>query len=303
MRKFFNRLWRLVTAPFRLVWAIITFPFRAYRQIHSFLTEEPDEHALVDVISNTVSSQDVRQSLWDHVEDLRKHLLRALLGLALAVGVSFIFTQKIIEYLAIPIGGLPELRAIEVTESIGVFMKVALLSGAVLSLPYIAFEFWLFAAPGLKPSSRRFGLLAIPLASLLFTGGMAFSYYVMMPAALPFLLNFMGIQAELRPLSYYNFITGVMFWIGVAFEFPLLIYVLTAVGFIKPKTLAEQWRLAIVLIAVMAAAITPTVDPVNMALVMAPMSALYFVSIGLSHIAYRGRIQQQSLDSTNKEGE
>jgi sec-independent protein translocase protein TatC len=303
MRNFFNKLWRLVTAPFRLAWIILTFPYRAYRQIHSFLTEEPDEHALIDVISDTVSNQDVRQSLWDHVEDLRKHLFRALLGLALAVGVSFIFTQDLIEYLAAPVGGLPELRAIEVTESIGVFMKVALLSGAVLSLPYIAFEFWLFAAPGLRSSSRRFGLLAIPLATILFTGGMAFSYYVMMPAALPFLLNFMGIQAELRPLSYFNFITGVMFWIGVAFEFPLLIYVLTAIGFIKPRVLAEQWRLAIVLIAVMAAAITPTVDPVNMALVMAPMSALYFVSIGLSFIAYRGRVQQQATESGSEEGE
>ena len=82
-----------------------------------------------------------------------------------------------------------------------------------------------------------------------------------------------------------------MFWIGVSFEFPLVIYVLTAIGFIKPKVLVEQWRLAIILIAVLAAAITPTVDPVNMTLVMAPMTLLYFVSIGLSYIAYRGRTQ------------
>ncbi len=302
MRKFFGGLWWVVSAPFRLVWWILASPFRVYRQIRFFLTEEPDEHALIDVISNTVSSQDVRQSLWDHIEDLRKHLLRAILGLAVAVGISFAFTQKLIDFLARPIGGLMEMRAIEVTESIGVFMKVALLSGMVLSLPYIAFEFWLFAAPGLRPRSRSFGLLAIPLATLLFISGMAFSYYVMMPAALPFLLNFMGIQAQLRPQSYFNFITGVMFWIGVSFEFPLLIYVLTSIGFIKPKVLAEQWRLAIVLIAVLAAAITPTVDPVNMALVMAPMSLLYFVSIGLSYVAYRGRMQQLRTDAEHKEG-
>jgi sec-independent protein translocase protein TatC len=302
MRKIFNGLWWLVSAPFRLAWWILTLPFRIYRQARTFLTDEPDEHALIDVISNTVSSQDVRQSLWDHIEDLRKHLLRSILGLAVAVGFSFIFTQKLIDYLALPIGGLNELRAIEVTESIGVFMKVALLSGVVLALPYIAFEFWLFAAPGLKPRSRSFGLIAIPLASLLFISGMAFSYYVMMPAALPFLLNFMGIQAQLRPQSYFNFVTGVMFWIGVAFEFPLLIYVLTSIGLVKPRVLAEQWRLAIVLIAVLAAAITPTVDPVNMALVMAPMSVLYFISIGLSYIAYRGRIQQQRVNPSTEEG-
>jgi sec-independent protein translocase protein TatC len=302
MHKIFSGLWWLVTAPFRLLWWIVTFPFRSYQQIHEFLTDEPEEHALVDVLSNTISDKDVRQSLWDHIEAFRKHLLRSLLALTLAVIVSFIFTQPLINYLALPIGGLKALKAIEVTESIGVFMKVALLSGVVLSLPYIAFEFWLFAAPGLRPRSRSFGLIAIPLASLLFIGGMAFAYYIMLPTALPFLINFMGIQAQLRPQSYYNFVTGVMFWIGVAFEFPLVIYALTAIGFVKPTVLAEQWRLAIVLIAILAAAITPTVDPVNMTLVMAPMTLLYFVSIGLSQIAYRGRVKQEKEKALDEEG-
>jgi len=188
-----------------------------------------------------------------------------------------------------------------VTESVGVFMRVAVLSGITISLPYIAFEFLLFFAPGLKPRSKKFGLVGIPLATLLFTSGMAFAFFIMMPAALPFLLNFMGIQAELRPQSYFNFITGVMFWIGVSFEFPLVIYVLTAMGLIKPKVLAEQWRLAVVLIAILAAAITPTIDPVNMALVMAPMILLYFVSIGLSKIAYRERERQTRNDPLERE--
>ena len=293
MRKFFKGLWWFISAPFRLLWAIITFPFRAYRNIHHFMTEEPDEHPLMDVVSGVVTDKDIRQAMMDQIEDLRKHLLRSLLGLALFVGISFAFTSPLINYLAQPVGGLETLKAIEVTESVGVFMKVALLSGIVLALPYIAFEFWLFAAPGLRPRSRSFGLIAIPISVILFVGGMAFAYYGMMPTALEFLINFMGIQAELRPQSYFNFVTGVMFWIGVSFEFPLVIYVLTSIGFVKPKVLAEQWRLAIILIAVLAAAITPTVDPVNMALVMAPMSLLYFISIGLSFIAYRGRTREQ----------
>jgi sec-independent protein translocase protein TatC len=102
----------------------------------------------------------------------------------------------------------------------------------------------------------------------------------------------MGIQAQLRPNSYFSFVTGLMFWIGISFEFPLVIYVLTAIGFVKPQILAQQWRIAIVVIAIVAAAITPTVDPVNMSLVMIPMSLLYFVSIGLSYIAYAGRGKQ-----------
>ena len=305
MRKFFSGLWRLVTAPFRLLWRIVTYPFRAYRQIQIFLTEEPDEHALMDVVSGVVSDKEIRQAMWEQVEDLRKHLLRAIVVLSVAVGISFVFTEALLNFLASPVpgGGLDAMKAIEVTESIGVFMKVALLSGIAMSLPYIAFEFWLFAAPGLRPGSRKFGLIAIPLATLLFICGMAFAYYVMMPAALPFLLDFMGIRAELRPASYFNFITGVMFWIGIAFEFPLIIYVLTSIGFVKPQALSEHWRIAIVLIAVLAAAITPTVDPVNMALVMAPMSLLYFISIGLSYVAYRGRIRKNQEELVPQEGE
>ncbi|HSB01864.1 MAG TPA: twin-arginine translocase subunit TatC, partial [Anaerolineales bacterium] len=80
-----------------------------------------------------------------------------------------------------------------------------------------------------------------------------------------------------------------MFWLGVFFEFPLVIYILTSMGFVQPKVLAQQWRLAIVIIAIIAAIVTPTVDPVNMGLVMLPMSLLYFISIGLSYIAYAGR--------------
>jgi Sec-independent protein secretion pathway component TatC len=98
----------------------------------------------------------------------------------------------------------------------------------------------------------------------------------------------------LRPASYFNFVTGVMFWIGLSFEFPLVIYALDFDRLYQSKGTGEQWRLAIILIAVLAAAITPTVDPVNMALVMGPMTLLYFISIGLSRIAYRARMRQES---------
>lgn len=232
--------------------------------------------------------------LWDQVEALRMHLLRAVLSLVLTVSASFFFTQKIIYFLSQPVGGLDKLKAIEVTESVSVFMKVSLFSGIALAIPYIAFELWWFAAPGLRPRERKMGLAGIPLAAIFFLGGAAFTFFVMLPAALPFLNNFLGIKTELRPESYFSFVTSLMFWIGVSFEFPLVIYVLSALGFIKPDVLAQQWRLAIVIIAIVAAAITPTIDPVNQGLVMAPMILLYFISIGLSSIAYAGRKRSQA---------
>lgn len=289
MRKFFKRLGRIVTAPFRFTWFIITAPFKGIKKAKTFLNEEPEEHSLLDTTASVFQSSDARESLFNEIEILRHHIFRSLIAITIGVAISFIFTQKLIEYLSQPIGGIDALRAIEVTESIGVFMRVALMSGVILALPYIAFEFWFFFAPGLKPRAKKSGLIGIPFATLLFLAGAAFAYFVMMPAALPFLLNFMGIQAELRPASYFSFLIGVMFWIGIAFEFPLVIYALSAVGFVKPQVLKEQWRLAIVIIAVIAAAITPTVDPVNMALVMLPMTVLYFISIALSYLAYNNR--------------
>jgi len=293
MSKLLKAFWRVITIPFVLVFNILALPFRLTRKAYHFLNDDiEEEHSLVDTFSSLATESDVRASLWDHIEALRMHLLRAVLSLVVTVIISFSFTQKIIEFLAQPVGGLDKLKAIEVTESVGVFMRAALLSGIALALPYIAFEFWLFAAPGLKPRERKYGLAGIPLAALFFLGGMVFCYFVLLPSALNFLLNFMGIQAELRPSSYFSFVTGLMFWIGVAFEFPLVIYILTSVGFVRPQVLAQQWRLAIVIISIAAAAITPTVDPVNMSLVMIPMSLLYFLSIGLSYIAYAGRINR-----------
>jgi sec-independent protein translocase protein TatC len=300
MRRFLRRLWRVITFPFRAVWWIITLPFRTIGAARRFMSTEPEEHPLGDVFIDLAQNPTSREMFWEQVDALRGHLLRAILGIVLGVGISFVFTQQLVEFLARPIGGLSALKAIEVTESVGVFMKVALLAGLAIALPYVAFEFWLFAAPGLRPRERWYGLIGIPLAAIFFVAGMAFTYYMLLPSALPFLLNFLGIQAQVRPQSYFDFVTGLLFWIGIAFEFPLVIYVLTAMGLIKPRVLAQQWRIAVVAIAVLAAAITPTVDPVNMGLVMLPMTLLYFISIILSFIAYSGRRKSADKESVEE---
>ena len=275
---------RLITAPFRWAGNII-------RESRQFLAEEPEDTPLAESIQKAVENP---YDILYHLDALRKHLFRAIAALAVTTVLSFIFTRQIIDWLATPIGGIEKLIVIDPTEPIGTFMRVALLVGFAIAFPYIALELWLFVAPGLKRDSRMFVLAAIPLATLFFVGGMAFARFVMLPAALPFLVNFLGVAADIRVSSYVRFVTGIMFWVGVAFEFPLVIYVLARIGLVKAKMLADQWRLAIVIIAVVAAAITPTVDPVNMALVMAPMIGLYFLSIGLAYFAQRGRLRSQA---------
>lgn len=289
MRKFFQGLWRIVTFPFRLVFNIIAFPFRAIFRFFRFLNTEPDERPIADVFVDIVSKPDVRDMLWDQVEALRMHLFRSIGVLAAAVIASFWVAEPAMNYLSIPVGGLDKLQAIQVTEEIGVFMRVAMSVGIAVAFPYIAFELWWFAAPGLRPREKKLGLVGIPLASALFLTGMAFTYYIMLPAALPFLGGFTKIAQFWTANEYFGFVTGLMFWIGLFFEFPLVIYVLTSIGLVKPEILLQQWRLAVVIIAILAAAVTPTVDPVNMGLVMLPMILLYFISIGLSYLAYAGR--------------
>ena len=303
MRKFLLGLWKVLTFPFRLLFSVLAFPFRSVARFRKFINTEPEERPLTEVFVELTTNQDTRQMLWDQIETLRMHLLRSLLALVVTICISFFFTDRLMQFLAEPVGGLIKLVSIDMTESIGVYMKVALFSGLALAIPYIAFEFWLFAAPGLRAREKKMGLYGIPLTLLFFLGGVAFTYYVMLPSAIPFLIDFMGMKTDPRPQSYFSLVTGLMFWIGVSFEFPLVIYVLTGMGFIKPKVLAEQWKMAIVVIAIVAAIITPTVDPINQGLVMAPMIGLYFISIGLSYIAYAGRKQNLSKDQENAAGE
>jgi sec-independent protein translocase protein TatC len=289
MRNFLRRAWRVATFPIRLIFDLIAFPFRALKRFRAYLNTEPEERPVTEVFADLVTSSETRQMMWEQVDALRMHLLRAVLALALAVIASFWVAEELMEFFARPVGGLENLQAIQVTEEIGVFMRVAMSAGLAVAFPYIAFELWLFAAPGLRSRERKLGLVGIPLSTVLFLSGMAFTFYILLPAALPFLAGFTKIAQFWAAREYFSFVTGLMFWIGLFFEFPLVIYGLSAMGLVQPRFLAEQWRLAVVIISVIAAAITPTIDPVNMGLVMIPMTLLYFISIGLSFIAEAGR--------------
>jgi sec-independent protein translocase protein TatC len=286
MRKFLRNLWQIISLPFRIIFWIVrrlaSWIKQVGSEIQGFFAEEVEDAPVGDALSK---AWDHPQELLVHIDALRKHLLRSVAALAITTALSFTFFDQILTFLSRPLHG-EKLVAIEVTEPIGTVMKVSLLAGVALAFPYIALEVFLFIAPGLSRNSRIYGLFAIPIATVFFLGGMAFAYFIMLPAALPFLLNFVkGITTIPRPKSYLDFVTAILFWLGVFFEFPLVVFLLAKVGLIKASFLAKQWRFAVVIIALIAAAITPTVDPVNMSLVMGPMVLLYFFSIFLAKIA------------------
>ena len=229
-----------------------------------------------------------------HFTELRKRLLVMVVALAVGVIASFAFSQKIAEFLAAPIGGLSAMSSIEVTENVSAFMKISLLSGVILALPVLLFEVLAFVLPGLKPSERKWIWMVIPMATVFFVGGVAFAYFVMLPAALPFLLDFMGITTSPRPSNYFSFVLNLMFWVGVCFEMPLVVFVLARLGIVNVKGLLKQWRVAIIGSAVLAALITPTPDPVNMGLMMIPLLGLYIVSILFAIFARRPDKKKES---------
>jgi sec-independent protein translocase protein TatC len=226
--------------------------------------------------------------LLKHLDELRVRIFKAFLALILTTGVSFAFSQQIIEYLASPIGGISKLVSIELTENIAIFMKVSLLGGFLLGMPVIFYQIMAFVLPGLKRNEQTWLLVMVPFATLLFAAGVAFTWFVMLPTAIPFLTSFMGITTQVRPENYFEFITRLMFWIGICFELPLIIMFLAKLKIVTARQLLNGWRYAVVVMALVAAAVTPTVDPVNMGLVMAPLMGLYIISIILAAIVGRG---------------
>jgi sec-independent protein translocase protein TatC len=292
MRNFFRRIWNAVTFPFRWLGNLIAHPFRA---VYRYMTNVPNSRSIIDTMAVLAQEDQARQSLIEHIEKFRMHLLRSLAALFIATAAAWTFIKPITEFLAEPIGGQKALQIIDLTEGVSVYMKVAFLTGFAVSIIYIAFEFWFYAAPGLTVRERWSTLIGIPLSAILFWLGVWFTYTYMLPTAIQILQSVGDFQANITADKYYSLITRLLLWIGLFFEFPLVTTILTRVGVITPKALASQWRLAIVVIGVIAAVITPTTDIGSMALVMAPMIVLYFISIGLSFLVYRRKTQDESL--------
>ncbi|MEX1248465.1 MAG: twin-arginine translocase subunit TatC [Anaerolineales bacterium] len=288
MRSLLKKIGRGLALPFRIVGVLLR---RLFSGPLRFFTEEPEDTPLGETVQKALTHP---SEVLQHLVALRGHLLRATLALVIVSFIMFQFSVTLLDWLATPVGGLQALQAVEVTEPIGVVMRVTLLSSFAITLPYIAFELLMFVAPGLPRRGRLIGVLSIPLIFAFFVAGMAFTYFYLLPPAVNFLLTFTDIPAIVRPASYVGFATGLMFWVGLSFEFPLISYVLAAIGLLPARWLGQNWRVAVVVLAVLAAAITPTVDPINMMLVWLPLMILYFLSVGTASLAQRQRARRQA---------
>lgn len=224
-------------------------------------------------------------SIWGHLNELRKRVFVALIAMVITTFIGFAVVPYVLDYITIPIGGIEKLISIEITENIAVFMRLSLLVGFILAFPVIIGQILGFIAPGLNKNEKRWIWVTIPIATVLFLCGVAFAYFVMLPTAIPFLVEFLGVPTTPTLSNYIKFATSLLFWLGVGFELPIVVFALAKFKWVSPQTMLKGWRVAIVIIAVIAAAITPTVDPVNMGILMIPLFTLYILSVLFAFLA------------------
>lgn len=235
-----------------------------------------------------------RQVFWAHLEELRRRLLKAVIVLILASGVSLVFVKRGLEFLLLPMGENRPV-ALHPTESIVVYFRIALMLGLVIAMPVIVYQVLAFFVPALTRGERRVLLSSVFGIGLFFALGVAFAGGVMLPLAINYLQGFMDelVQPTYSIDGYVSFVTTVMISSGVVFETPLLLALVARMGLVTSKQLAKGRRFALVAIAVIAAVITPTPDMFNMLLVMAPLLVLYELGIVLAWFA--GRARQRAL--------
>ncbi len=228
-----------------------------------------------------------RMGFFEHLEELRSRLFKAVVALIIGTAVGIAVATPVLEFLIAPYGN--RLQTLGPTEGVVAYFRVALMVGGALAIPMMTYQLLAFILPALTRKETRILLISIFPVTLLFIIGVCFAWFILVPPAFNFLQGFQTdvFNPEWTASEYLGFVTALLFWMGVAFETPLVFFVLSILGTVTARTLIRNWRIAVVASAVAAAVITPTIDPVNMALVMGPLLALYVLSIFLVYIGAR----------------
>ncbi|MDO8673110.1 MAG: twin-arginine translocase subunit TatC [Dehalococcoidia bacterium] len=224
-----------------------------------------------------------RLSLIDHLEELRTRIIVSLIVVAVTTGISFVFAKQLFAVLTGPAGNT-QFQAIEMTELFGAYIKVSLFSGIAMAFPVLIYEVVMFIAPALTPKEKKYFFLLLPGGLLAFVLGIVFGYYILLPPAVGFLLTFGADIATVTPRigNYVSTVTRLLFYIGISFETPIVIYFLCKMRILSPQRLSKFRKYAFVGAFVVGAVITPTFDPVNQTLVSVPLILLYELGILLA---------------------
>jgi sec-independent protein translocase protein TatC len=233
---------------------------------------------------------DQELTIFEHLNELRSRLVKAFIALFIGTAISIVFAENILRLLLLPLGDkFPQ--TIHPTESFVVYFRVALICGICLAMPVIVYQIVRFALPGLLPHEKKYLYFLLPGATFCYLLGVSFAAFLMLPAAITFLQGFLSNFVDNRWTleNYIAFVTNVMFWMGIVFQLPLILFFLAKLGLVKTKQLSKFRKYAILINSVIAAVVTPTPDPINMMIVMVPLMLLYEVGVILSRLAVAGR--------------
>ena len=237
-------------------------------------------------------------TIFEHLKELRYRVMMSSISVVIGLVISAFFAADFILWLEEPAKeqhpGL-QLQFIEPFENFVTYFRVALLGGLILGMPMIIYHGLRFVTPALHPTERKWLYGTVVGATLLFLSGVAFAYYIALPPALDFLRNFNNDLAEpnIRIGSYVDFVTRLLFWTGVSFQTPLIVMFLARIGLVRASQLLAWWRLAFVAAFIVAAIVTPSIDPVTQSLVAGPIIVLYFFGIVLAVIVQPRRSPEQ----------
>jgi sec-independent protein translocase protein TatC len=244
---------------------------------------------------NESGVEEKEMTFLDHLEELRMRIVKAIIGLVVAVIICGIFSDRLVNDVILHPSRLttPPLNIINTVPygQITFYMMVVLVAGLILSSPWILYQLWKFVQPGLLPKERRYISSIVTFTTLCFLAGVAFAYFIMLPYMLQFFAVFGSnrIQNLISVSEYMSFVLQLVLISGLIFELPMVSYFLARFGMLTPKFMRHYRRHAIVVILFATAVITPTTDPFTMTIFSIPMFILYEMSIWIAAIAERKR--------------
>ena len=244
-----------------------------------------------------------RMGFLDHLDELRRRLIRACIALGAGMMIAFVFVDRIADFVLAPtLRTLPpgtDLIATKPGETFSFYLNVALIGGVVLSAPFVMYQVWRFIAPGLYAKEKKLVIPFLLLTTLGTVGGVLFTHYVMFPAMMTFFAQFSSGRLRFLPRLedtfdlYLNMVLGMV----VVFQIPTLTLFLAKMRLVTASFLWRHLKEAVLIIFIVAAVLTPSLDPWNQTVFAAPMLALYLVSIGLAWLAGPRRGREAPADS------
>jgi sec-independent protein translocase protein TatC len=240
-------------------------------------------------------------TLMEHIRELRKRLFRASLAILIGAILGYLVAPRVQVFLTSPYcdfvttknpGVLCQFNMSAPLDGFMLQLKIALYVGLVIAAPVWLYQLWAFIAPGLHKRERRYGYAFAAVATPLFAAGFALGF-ILVSRSMPW---FLGLTPNLNFTvnldGYFEFVTGVMLLFGAGFEFPVIVAMLNFAGVVSAKKLLSWWRVAIFMMFLFAALVTPTPDPFNMTILALCMAVLYFAAVGVAFLNDRRRARR-----------